>query len=68
VTVLGKETDAEAVVADLGSNGSATAGRFGDDIADEVVVLAVYYRTRRAAVEQYGTPSRARWSSTSRIP
>jgi predicted dinucleotide-binding enzyme len=55
VTVLGKQTeDAEAVVADLGGEGSARAGRSGDDISDEVLVLAVYYPDATAAVEQYG--------------
>jgi hypothetical protein len=55
VTVLGKETaDAEAVVSDIGSNGDARAGRTGDAIADDVVVLAVYYPDAQAAVEQYG--------------
>jgi len=55
VTVLGKETsDAEDVVHDLGANGSVNAGRSGDDIADDVVVLAVYYPDAKAAVEQYG--------------
>jgi 8-hydroxy-5-deazaflavin:NADPH oxidoreductase len=55
VTVLGKETDdAEAVVGDLGGDGSVKAGRFGDDITDDVVVLAVYYPDAKAAVEQYG--------------
>jgi NADPH-dependent F420 reductase len=55
VTVLGKDTsDAEAVVSDIGSDGHARAGRSGDPIADDVVVLAVYYPDARAAVEQYG--------------
>jgi NADPH-dependent F420 reductase len=55
VTVLGKETDAaEAVVADLGADGNARAGRSGDPIAGDVVVLAVYYPDAQAAVEQYG--------------
>jgi hypothetical protein len=55
VTVLGKETaDAEAVVADIGGGGSASAGRSGDPIADDVVVLAVYYPDAKAAVEGYG--------------
>jgi 8-hydroxy-5-deazaflavin:NADPH oxidoreductase len=55
VTVLGKETDAaEAVVADVDGDGSAQVGRSGDAIADDVVVLAVYYPDARAAVEQYG--------------
>ena len=55
VTVLGKEiADAEGVVRDLGGSGSVKAGRAGDPIADEVVVLAVYYPDAQAAVEQYG--------------
>jgi predicted dinucleotide-binding enzyme len=55
VTVLGKQSvDAEAVVEELGADGSAKAGRSGDPIADEVVVLAVYYPDAKAAVEQYG--------------
>jgi 8-hydroxy-5-deazaflavin:NADPH oxidoreductase len=55
VTVLGKETkDSEEVVSDLGGDGSAKAGRSGDGIDDEVVVLAVYYPDAKAAVEQYG--------------
>jgi predicted dinucleotide-binding enzyme len=55
VTVLGKERDAaEEVVRDLGGEGSAEAGRSGDPIADDVVVLAVYYPDAMAAVEQYG--------------
>jgi predicted dinucleotide-binding enzyme len=53
VTVLGKETsDAEAVVGDIG--GSAEAGRSGDAIADDVVVLAVYFPDAKAVVDQYG--------------
>jgi 8-hydroxy-5-deazaflavin:NADPH oxidoreductase len=53
VTVLGKETDAaEAVVEDLGAD-SASAGRSGEPIDDDVVVLAVYYPDAKAAVEQY---------------
>jgi 8-hydroxy-5-deazaflavin:NADPH oxidoreductase len=55
VTVLGKETaDAEAVVSDSGSDGNVRAGRSGDALADDVVVLAVYYPDAQAAVEQYG--------------
>jgi predicted dinucleotide-binding enzyme len=55
VTVLGKQAeDAEAVVGDIGANGSAKAGRTGDAIADDVVMLAVYYPDAQAAVEQYG--------------
>lgn len=55
VTVLGKETAAaEAVVSDIGADGEARAGRSGDAIDDEVVVLAMYYPDAQAAVEQYG--------------
>ena len=55
VTVLGKEIDdAEAVVSDIGAEGSARAGRSGDAIADDVVVLAVYYPDAQAAVAHYG--------------
>jgi 8-hydroxy-5-deazaflavin:NADPH oxidoreductase len=55
VTVLGKEVEAaEEVVRDLGAEGSAQAGRSGDPIDDDVVVLAVYYPDAMAAVEQYG--------------
>jgi NADPH-dependent F420 reductase len=54
VTVLGKEVEAaEEVVRDLGAEDSAQAGRFGDPIDGEVVVLAVYYPDATAAVEQY---------------
>jgi predicted dinucleotide-binding enzyme len=53
VTVLGKTVeDAEAVVADIGGDGSARAGRSGDVIADDVAVLAVYYPDARTFVEQ----------------
>jgi predicted dinucleotide-binding enzyme len=55
VTVLGKSTDdAEAVVADLGAAGPAKPGRSGDAIADDVVVLAVYFPDAKSAVDQYG--------------
>jgi NADPH-dependent F420 reductase len=55
VTVLGKEQDAaEEVVGELGSEGSAEAGRSGEAIADDIVVLAVYYQDAQAIVEQYG--------------
>jgi 8-hydroxy-5-deazaflavin:NADPH oxidoreductase len=55
LTVLGKEQDtAEEVVRELGAGGSAEAGRSGEAIADEVVVLAVYYPDARAVVDQYG--------------
>jgi 8-hydroxy-5-deazaflavin:NADPH oxidoreductase len=55
VTVLGKEVEAaEEVVRDLDAGDAASAGRTGDPIADDVVVLAVYYPDAMAAVEQYG--------------
>jgi predicted dinucleotide-binding enzyme len=55
VTVLGKEVEAaEEVVRDLDAGESAAAGRSGDPIDGEVVVLAVYYPDAMAAVEQYG--------------
>ena len=55
VTVLGKDVGAaKAVVADLATDGNARAGRSGDPIADDVVVLAVYYPDAEAALEQYG--------------
>jgi 8-hydroxy-5-deazaflavin:NADPH oxidoreductase len=38
----------------LAGHGSAQAGHSGDDITDEVVVLAVYYPDAKAAVAQYG--------------
>ena len=51
VTLLGKETEkAQALADEIG----AQAGRSGEPIADEVVVLAVYYPDARSAVEQYG--------------
>jgi predicted dinucleotide-binding enzyme len=53
ITVLGKQTsDAEAVVDELG--GAAKAGESGEPIADDLVVLAVYYPDAQAAVESYG--------------
>jgi len=55
VTVLDRETEAaEVVVSDISAGGNARAGRSGDAIADDVVVLAVYYPDARAAVEHYG--------------
>ena len=54
-TVLGKEVEAaEEAVSDLDAGESAAAGRSGDPIDGEVVVLAVYYPDAMAAVEQYG--------------
>ena len=55
VTVLGKDTEAaEAVVTDIGAKDRATAGRSGDAIAGDVVVLAVYYPDAQSAVQDYG--------------
>jgi 8-hydroxy-5-deazaflavin:NADPH oxidoreductase len=55
VTVLGKEpAEADAVVDELDGEGAAQAGRSGEEIADDVVVLAVYYPDAKAVVEQYG--------------
>jgi 8-hydroxy-5-deazaflavin:NADPH oxidoreductase len=55
VTVLGKEVEAaEEAVGELDADGAAKAARSGDPIADEVVVLAVYYADATAAVERYG--------------
>jgi 8-hydroxy-5-deazaflavin:NADPH oxidoreductase len=55
VTVLGKEVEAaEEAVSDLDAGETAAAGRSGDPIDGEVVVLAVYYPDAMAAVEQYG--------------
>jgi predicted dinucleotide-binding enzyme len=55
VTVLGKAAgDADAVVDDIGGDGSTKAARSGEPIADDVVVLAVYYPDAKAIVEQYG--------------
>jgi 8-hydroxy-5-deazaflavin:NADPH oxidoreductase len=52
VSVLGKEIEAaEEAVNEIGAN--AAAGRSGDPIAGDVVVLAVYYPDATAAVEQY---------------
>ena len=55
VTVLGREKeDAQAVLRDIGGNGETKAGRSGDQLDGDVVVLAVYYPDAKAAVEQYG--------------
>jgi 8-hydroxy-5-deazaflavin:NADPH oxidoreductase len=55
VKVLGRETEAaESVVGDIGDEGRAEAGRSGDPIAGDIVILAVYYKDAQAAVEQYG--------------
>jgi 8-hydroxy-5-deazaflavin:NADPH oxidoreductase len=54
ITVLGKEVEAaEGVVRDLGAGDSGGAGRSGDPISDDVVVLAVYFPDAKAAVEEY---------------
>jgi NADPH-dependent F420 reductase len=44
--------DAKALAAELG--GSATAGSTDDELAGDVVVLAVYYPDTLAAAEQFG--------------
>jgi 8-hydroxy-5-deazaflavin:NADPH oxidoreductase len=55
VTVLGREPgEAEAVVDDLAGDGSARPGRSGEPIADDVVVLAVWYPDAKAFAEQHG--------------
>ena len=59
VTLLEKEPGkADALVEELrgAASGGAEVGKgaFGDPIADEVVVLAVYYPDAQAAVERYG--------------
>ena len=55
LTVVGKDSpSAEAVVADLGADGSVKTAVTGDPIAGDVVVLAVYYPDARDAVERYG--------------
>ena len=55
VTVLGNDPEAaEAVVTDIGAKDRATAGRSGDAIAGDVVVLAVYYPDAQSAVQDYG--------------
>jgi hypothetical protein len=65
--VFGKEIDAaEAVVSDIGADGNARAGRSGDAIADDVVVLAVSTLTPRRRSSNTATTSRARSSWTSR--
>ena len=54
LTVLGKEVEAaERVLSDLDAGEAGSAGRTGDVIADDVVVLAVYFPDAKAAVEQY---------------
>ena len=57
VSVMGKdEASAQEVIADLESasgEGGVSAAAAGDEIAGDVVVLAVYYPDARAAVEQH---------------
>lgn len=54
LTVLGKDVEAaEEVLRELDGVDSAEAGRSGDPISGDVVVLAVYYPDAKAAVEQY---------------
>ena len=45
----GSPADAEAVVSDIDGDGSAKAGHSGDEIGDDVVILAVYYPDAKAA-------------------
>lgn len=53
VTLLGTERPhAEELAREL--NGSVKAGTVGDPIADDVVVLAVWYPVSREVVERYG--------------
>jgi len=55
LTVVGKDSQsAEAVVADIGGEGSAKTAVSDDPLEGDVVVLAVYYPDARRAVEQYG--------------
>ena len=55
LTVVGKDSQsAQAVVADIGGEGSAKTAVTGDPLEGDVVVLAVYYPDARRAVEQYG--------------
>jgi predicted dinucleotide-binding enzyme len=55
LTVVGKDSErADAVVADIGGEGSVKTAVSGDPVEGDVVVLAVYYPDARAAVEQYG--------------
>jgi predicted dinucleotide-binding enzyme len=54
LTIVGKHSErAEAVAADIGGAGTVRTAVTGDPIPGEVVVLAVYCRDARAAVEQY---------------
>ena len=66
VTVLGKDTWPQRPWSPMSAQMEGEAGRSGDPIADDVVVLAVYYPDAQTAVEQYGDVCRARSSSTSR--
>jgi predicted dinucleotide-binding enzyme len=54
VTVAGKDTAAsQAVVRDLRAEGSARATRSDDPIADDVLVLAVYFPDAKAFVDEH---------------
>jgi hypothetical protein len=62
VTVLGKESgDAEAVVNELGGDPVAQAGRSGEPIADDVVVLAVYFPDAKTQWSNMAAACRGRW-------
>jgi hypothetical protein len=55
LTVVGKDSQsAQAVVADIGGEGSVKTAVSSDPLEGDVVVLAVYYPDARRAVEQYG--------------
>jgi 8-hydroxy-5-deazaflavin:NADPH oxidoreductase len=53
LTIVGQDTEAaEAVVRDLGAEDAAQVARSGDPVADNVVVLAIYFPDAKAFVEQ----------------
>ena len=55
LTVVGKDAEkAEAVISDIGGEGSADAAGADDRIEGDVVVLAVYYPDARSLVEEHG--------------
>jgi 8-hydroxy-5-deazaflavin:NADPH oxidoreductase len=55
LTVVGKDSQsAEAVVADIGGEGSVKTAVSSEPLEGDVVVLAIYYPDARRAVEQYG--------------
>jgi 8-hydroxy-5-deazaflavin:NADPH oxidoreductase len=55
LTVVGKDAQsAEAVLSDIGGEGTGRAAAASDPVEGDVVFLAVYYPDARGAVEQYG--------------